>query len=102
MDTGSDFVLLPFEIAEDIGCEPDLDDDLEMNCACGGTFQTYGSRYPIELIVDHPGFRPRSWQTHVRLVNAKVPPLLGQRGFLDRLDVTFRGKLHRMSIRIDE
>lgn len=72
VDTGSDYVMLPLDIAEALGTEPDLDRVTELCCACGGTFKSYISRYPIEIIIDHKGFRPKSWQTHVQFVDAKV------------------------------
>ncbi|MCF7844825.1 MAG: retroviral-like aspartic protease family protein [Kiritimatiellales bacterium] len=98
VDTGSDFVLLPFNIAEAIGAEPDFDDHTELNCACGDVIKAYGSRYPVEIIIDHAGFRPSNWQTHVRLVDANIVPLLGHRGFLNRFDATFYGKKHIMKL----
>jgi hypothetical protein len=98
VDTGSDFVMLPMEIAEAVGLEPDFDMVTELHCACGNSFPSYASRYPVEIHIDYAGFRPKVWQTHVRLVDAKVTPLLGQRGFLDRFDVTFCGKRHVMRV----
>ena len=98
VDTGSDFVILPMEIAERIGAEPDLEQVTELNCACGGSFKSYTSRHPIKIIVDHEGFRPKHWETFVQFVDAKVTVLLGQRGFLDRLDATFYGKQHIMKL----
>jgi len=98
VDTGSDFVLLPFSVAELLGIEPDFDSITEMLCACGGVFKTYSSRYPIEIVIDHRGFRPHSWQTHVKLVDAEITPLLGHRGFLDHVNATFYGKKHVMEL----
>ena len=98
IDTGSDFVMLPLEIAEALGAEPDLDRATKLDCACGDTFNSYISKYPIELVIDHKGFRPKQWQTHVQFVDAKVTTLLGHRGFLDRFDVTFFGQRHIMKI----
>ncbi len=99
VDTGSDFVMLPLDIAETLGAEPDFDSKTELNCACGNSFISYASRYPLEIIINHPGFRPKSWQTHVRFVDAKTTVLLGQRGFLDRFNVTFYGKRCVMGIK---
>jgi len=98
VDTGSDFVLLPLSIAEILGAEPDFDMATEMSCACGGKFKTYASRYPVEIIVDHKGFKPNAWQTHVKFVEAEVPALLGHRGFLDHFDATFFGRKHIMKL----
>lgn len=98
VDTGSDFVLLPLSIAEALGAEPDLESVVELNCACGSTFKSYSSRYPLEIIIDHHGFRPKSWQTHVKFVEAESTVLLGHRGFLDRFNATFYGKNHVMKL----
>lgn len=94
VDTGSDFILLPLSIAEAIGAEPDFESVTELNCACGGSFKSYTSRYPIGLRIDHAGFRPQSWETFVKFVEPEVTVLLGQKGFLDRLDASFYGKRH--------
>lgn len=94
VDTGSDFVLLPLSIAEVLGTEPDFDAASEMHCACGGTFQSYESRYPLDIIIDHPGFKPKKWLTHVQFVDAPITALLGQRGFLDHFNATFFSKRH--------
>lgn len=99
VDTGSDFVLLPLSMGELLGAEPDFDSALEVNCACGNHFKTYESRYPLELIVDHNGFLPRKWLTHVRFVPADITVLLGHRGFLDRFDATFYSGRHVMELR---
>lgn len=98
VDTGSDIVMLPMEVAEALGLEPDFDMANVLNCACGNSFLSYASRRPIEIRIDYKGFRPRAWQTHVRFVDAKVTTLLGHRGFLDRFDITFCGKRHVMRI----
>lgn len=98
VDTGADFVLLPLSIAEVLGAEPDFDSVAELDCACGGIFESYASRYPIEIIVDHDGFQPHRWETHVKFVKADVPALLGHRGFLDRFDATFCGKSRIMRL----
>lgn len=99
VDTGSDFVLLPMSIAELLGAEPDLESVTEMSCACGGNFHAYESRYPIDIIVDHRGFMPKKFLTHVQFVDAPITPLLGHRGFLDRFDATFFGNKHTMRLR---
>lgn len=99
VDTGSDFVMLPMAIAEILGIEPDLESATEMNCACGDTFKSFISRYPIEIAVDHQGLSTKPWKTFVQLVDANVPVLLGHRGFLDRFDVTFSSKRRRMEFR---
>lgn len=98
VDTGSDFVMLPIEIAEALGAEPDLERKTELNCACGGAFTAYASRYPLEIVFDQEGFRPKSWKTPVQFVDAKVSVLLGHRGFLDRFDATFYGARHVMKL----
>ncbi len=98
VDTGSDFVLLPLSIAELLGVEPDFEAVSDMVCACGDFFQSYESRYPIEITVNHRGFLPKKWVTHVKFVDAPVTPLLGHRGFLDQFDATFLGKKHLMKL----
>jgi len=50
------------------------------------------------IIVDHIGFRPKSWKAHVKLVDANVTPLLGHRGCLDRFDARLNGKAHTMKL----
>jgi hypothetical protein len=89
VDTGSDYVLLPLSIAEELGAEPDFDSVAEVNCACGNGVKTYESRYPLEIGIEHVGFPPRRWQTHVRFIQGEAAVLLGHRGFLDRFDATF-------------
>ena len=98
VDTGSDYVQLPLDLAEVLGAEPDFDDFSIVECACGDTYKSYASRYPLEIIIDHKGFRPLSWKLHVRFVDAKVVPLLGHRGFLSRFEATFDGKNHKMRL----
>ena len=94
VDTGSDFILLPISIAEILGVEPDLETISEINCACGHSFKSYESKYPLDLIVDRKGFMPKKWPTHVQFVDAEITPLLGFRGFLDKFDATFFSSRH--------
>ena len=98
IDTGSDFIMLPLSIAEALGAEPDFESVTELNCACGSTFKSFSSRYPLELCIDHKGFRPHSWLTHVKFIEPEVTVLLGHRGFLDRLNATFFGKQHVLKV----
>ena len=98
VDTGSDFVMLPLDIAEALGAKPDFDRTIELNCACGDSFNSYMSLHPLEIIVDHKGFRPTSWQTHVQFVDARVTVLLGNKGFLDYFDATFYGGRHVLNL----
>ncbi len=99
VDTGADFVILPLSIGKALGAEPDLEAVSEISCACGNAFNSYESRYPIEIAIDHNKYVSKKWLTHVQLVDADVTVLLGHRGFLDRFNATFFGGKHLMSLK---
>jgi len=98
VDTGSDFVIINTEIADQIGAIPDKEMAIEIDCVCGKKVHIYHSLHPIEIVLPYENLKPTSWKTPVKIVDADSAPLLGQRGFLNHFDVTFYGKRHVMKI----
>lgn len=87
VDTGSDTTLLPLFVAERIGVNPEPETGRYQ--AVGGQVVTvsYGV---VELqIEDETG--SLAWSARVAFLDNRTTALLGQSGFLERFDATFRG-----------
>ena len=61
VDSGSDWTILPLEVAEVLGLEVKSKTKTEFNAADGGTFSVYKSSHAIEHILCQPGFRELKW-----------------------------------------
>ncbi len=92
VDTGADNIILPLEIAEVLGLEPDLDNPVETNAAGGLKFNLYKSKYQVEIIFHPKGYSPQKWKTFVYFAENQATILLGHTGFLEKFNAEFRGK----------
>lgn len=91
IDSGSDWTILPLEVAEVLGLEVKSKSKTEFNAAGGGTFSVYKSSHAIEHILSQTGFRDFKWKSHVCFSVSQPTILLGQIGFLDRFKVILNG-----------
>ena len=99
VDTGADRTILPLETAVLFGFTFDLQRDREeWDGAGGGKFYVYKSPEPVEYSIEQKGFRMLEWKAHVYFTLKAPTILLGHKGCLDRLDLTFRGKQKMLEI----
>lgn len=98
VDSGSDWTILPLEVADVLGIPVTSNNKTEFNAAGGNTFMVYQPPYMIEHILRQPGFRPFKWKSKVCFAVSQPTILLGQVGFLDRFKVTLNGIKKQLEI----
>lgn len=92
IDSGSDFTILPIEIAGILDIKLDTHTKTIFHGAGGNPFPVYPSPVNIEHILRQSGFRPIKWQTKVFFAESQPAILLGHKGFLEKFKVTLDGK----------
>ncbi len=98
VDSGSDYTILPIEIAGKFNFK--LSDQLQYHVqgAGGNSFKIYRSPVALMHILEKEGFRDIKWSSHVYFAVGCTALLLGQKGFLDQLQVRLNG--HKKEIEI--
>ncbi len=94
VDTGADQTLLPLQFALEFGFKFNLHKDGEVwSGAGGGKFRVFPSPKPIHFIIPaQKGFRAMEWDGDVFFTINQPTILLGHRGCLENLNLTFKGK----------
>lgn len=94
VDTGADQTLLPLQFAIAFGFTFDLKKDgEEWGGAGGGKFRVFPSPKPIHFVIPaQKGFRSIEWDGYVTFTINQPTILLGHKGCLEKLNLTFKGK----------
>ena len=98
VDTGSDFTLLPREVAHILQVELDDTKGVKLGSAGGGSFLALPSRKKIRHTIERNGYRPIRWDGIVYFAAEEPVVLLGHYQCLEYFEITFRGPEKRMSI----
>lgn len=98
IDSGSDYTVLPIEIAGKLGLE--LSHYLKYNIegAGGNSFAIYRSPVEIECLLQQRGSKTIRWLSHVYFAESGTTLLLGQKGFLDQFQVKLNGPKREIQI----
>lgn len=98
VDSGSDYTILPIEIAGKLKLK--LSDQLQYSVqgAGGSNFTIYRSPIEIEQVIQNKGFRDIKWSSYVYFAESGSTLLLGQKGFLDKFEVKLNGPKKEISI----
>jgi len=92
VDTGSDFTILPLEIAHFLKIELDDSKVLIIDGAGGNTFKVMPSRNKVEYVIEaKKGYRSIKWQGTIYFTETEPIILLGHYECLNRFDMTFCG-----------
>lgn len=91
VDTGSDFTILPLEIAHFLEIELDDSRSIRIGCAGGGAFIAMPSQRGIGYMIHKDGYRDISWTGNVFFAEHEPIVLLGYQECLEKFDMTFRG-----------
>ena len=101
IDSGADFIILPIEIAGELGIKLLEKDKTEFVGAGKNLFTVYKSPIEIEYIIRKEGFRNITHKTVVFFAESQPAILLGNHGFLQKLIVTLNGPKKEVEITID-
>ena len=98
VDTGSDFTILPLEIAHVLKIELDDSQEIRIDCAGGGVFKAMPSLHRIEYLISATGYRSFSWSGTVYFAEREPIILLGHHECLEKFDLTFQGPEKLLSL----
>lgn len=99
IDSGSDYTILPIEIAGKLSLRLDNHLRFSILAAGGHSFTIYKSSIEIEYIIKKKGFREIKWKSNVFFAESGSTILLGQNGFLDKFKITLNGKNREVEIK---
>lgn len=92
IDSGSDYVVLPIEAAGKLSMKLSANSKFAMQGAGGNIFDIYKSPEKIEIIIERKGFKSITLSTSIYFAESGPTILLGQKGFLEYLDVCLHGR----------
>lgn len=98
VDSGSDYVILPIEIAGKLKLKLDVNSYFRIASAGGDIFRVYKSPVKIEHIIKQMGHRDIKCTSPVYFAESSGTFLLGQSGFLNQFKVTLNGKERSLEI----
>ena len=91
IDSGSDYIILPIELAGELGIKIDPKKRMDFYAAGGNSFPVYPAGTEVEYILRQNGFRPIRRETEVYFAESQSGILLGNIGFLDCFKVVLNG-----------
>lgn len=98
IDSGSDYTVLPIEIAGKLGLQLSHHLKYYIEGAGGNDFAIYRSSAEIEYVLQQRGSKAIRWLSHVYFAESGTTLLLGQKGFLDRFQVKLNGSKREIQI----
>ena len=91
VDSGSDYSILPIEIAGKLNLKLADQPQYNIQGAGGSSFTIYKSQLKVEHTLQKRGFRDIKWSSFVYFDESGTTLLLGQKGFLDRFQINLNG-----------
>lgn len=98
IDSGSDFTILPIEMAGILDIKLNINTKTTFYGAGNNLFTVYPSPENIEHILRQNKFRSIKWETKVFFAESQPGILLGHKGFLEKFKVTLDGKKKELEI----
>lgn len=98
VDSGSDYTILPIEVAGILNLKLSTNRQFNLQAAGGNMFRIYKSPEKVEQAIEKKGFRPRKFSSYVYFAESGSVILLGQKGFLDQLNVKLKGSERELEI----
>ncbi|MFA5854743.1 MAG: hypothetical protein WC846_00410 [Candidatus Gracilibacteria bacterium] len=100
IDSGSDYTILPIQIAGIFNLKLDDQPNYTVQGAGGNSFKIYKSPIEIECLLQNRAFRDIKWSSHVYFSESETALLLGQKGCLDKLKVKLNGQGKEVEIQL--
>jgi predicted aspartyl protease len=91
IDSGADYVILPIEMAGELGIKLDIQKKEKFIGAGKNSFNVYSSETKITYTLKQNGFRNYEVETIVYFAESQPSVLLGNYGFLDQFKITLDG-----------
>ena len=98
VDSGSDYTILSIEVAGILKLRLTTEREFHLQGAGGNIFRIYKSPERVEQTIEKRGFRPRKFSSHVYFAESGSVILLGQKGFLDHLNVKLKGPKKELEV----
>lgn len=98
IDSGSDYTILPIEIAARFNFNLANQPQHLMQAAGGQTFTMYKSPLKVEHLIRKNGFRDFKWQAYVYFAESSQTTLLGFKSFLENFEIKLDGKNKEVKI----
>lgn len=98
VDSGSDYCILPIQLAGTFKLKLDPHTCYRMQGADGNDFNVYKSPVEVEQIIEQSGFRDINCKSVVYFSESCGTFLLGQSGFLNQLKVTMNGRSRNLEL----
>lgn len=98
IDSGSDYNILPMEIASTLGLDLSCQPRYSILAAGGRTVTIYKSPVEIDHVIKKRRCGIIKWSTFVYFVECGSDILLGESGFLNQFKVTLNGKNKEIEI----
>ena len=99
IDSGCDYTILPIELAGIFKLKLSDQPRYSIGAAGGSSFTVYRSPIEIECILSQRGFRDIKINSQVYFAESCETCMLGQKGFLDQLQVNLDGEKREIEIK---
>jgi len=100
VDSGSDYTILPIEIASKLNIKLSSKNLYTIEGAGGSTFNIYQSPLEIEHILHQKGFRDIKLSSKIFFAESGSTLLLGQKGFLEKIKTNLKGNQKEIEINL--
>lgn len=98
IDSGSDYTILPIEVAGKFKLDLSAQPRYDILGAGGNVFQIYKSPVELEHVIEKRGFRSIKWKSTVYFAESGSTFLLGQNGFLNKFKIVLNGQNKEVEI----
>ena len=98
VDSGSDYNILPIEMAGIFKFELSGRYSFSVLSAGGDKFTVYKSPEEVEHVIQKRGFRDIKWKSYVYFAESGSTILLGQNGFMNKFKIILNGKNKEVEI----
>lgn len=98
IDSGSDYNVLPVQIANSLGLDLSCEPRYRISAANGGTFTVYKSPIAIDHLIKKRDHKTIKWKSFVYFSESVDGILLGESGFVNKFKVTLNGKNREIEI----
>ncbi len=98
IDSGSDYNVLPVQVAYSLGLDLSGEVQYRVSAADGRTFTVYKSPLAIDHLIKKRDHKTIKWKSFVYFSDSVDNILLGESGFVDRFRVVLDGKNRKIEI----
>lgn len=99
IDSAADYTILPIETASEFNIPLSKQHPYRLQAAGGNVVTMYKSPEKINLRIQESGFKDISLQSTVYFAESETKIILGQKGFLEFLNISLSGKQRELKIK---